>query len=66
VLQKINFDALKGEKIGLIGPNGSGKTTLLKILGGLIKPSSGKILINGGDKFKNLRQYSTTEIIFIR
>jgi ABC-type polysaccharide/polyol phosphate transport system ATPase subunit len=46
-LQNISFQLRKGESIGLIGENGSGKSTLLKILSGLIKPSSGEVVING-------------------
>lgn len=46
-LYNINLSIKKGEIIGIIGPNGSGKTTLLKMLGGTIKPSSGKIKIFG-------------------
>lgn len=39
----------RGEFTALVGPSGSGKTTLLNMLGGLYKPTSGKILINGVD-----------------
>ncbi len=37
----------KGEIVSIVGPSGCGKTTLLSMIAGLIKPSSGKILING-------------------
>ncbi|NPC91590.1 ABC transporter ATP-binding protein [Bacillus sp. WMMC1349] len=47
ILKDIDFTVNKGEIVGLLGPNGSGKTTLIKLLTGLIKKSSGDILING-------------------
>lgn len=43
----INFSLNKGEVAGFIGPNGSGKSTTMKAICGLIKPSSGRILIDG-------------------
>ena len=45
----LSFSAEGGELIGLVGPNGAGKSTLLKMLAGLIKPSSGKVLLDGTD-----------------
>ena len=48
VLNKINFDIKEGEFISIIGPSGCGKTTLLKIIGGLIKPTSGDLTVRGG------------------
>ncbi len=44
-----NLEIHSGDFIMVQGPSGSGKSTLLKILGGLIKPSTGKILFNGQD-----------------
>lgn len=49
VLKKINFEINKGELVVLIGPSGCGKTTSLKMINKLIKPTSGKIYINGRD-----------------
>lgn len=46
-LRGIDLEIEKGKIVGLLGPNGSGKTTLMKIAAGLIKPSSGEILIEG-------------------
>ncbi len=43
-LSDISFSIPKGSILGLLGPNGAGKTTLLRILTGIIKPDSGKIL----------------------
>jgi len=47
VLEHLNFEMKKGDKIGLIGPNGSGKTTFLHILMGLLPISSGTVHITG-------------------
>lgn len=47
VLSDINLKVDSGEFIAIIGPNGGGKTTLLKLILGLLKPSSGKILVFG-------------------
>jgi Cu-processing system ATP-binding protein len=52
----ISFEIKHGETFALLGPNGSGKTTTLKCVAGLIKPSSGKIRIDGFDVWKNPRQ----------
>jgi ABC-2 type transport system ATP-binding protein len=45
----VNFDVRKGEVLGFLGPNGSGKTTCIRMLLGLIRPSSGKVLVNDLD-----------------
>lgn len=52
-IQKINLDISKGELIGLIGPDGAGKTTLLRLLVGLLKPTSGRVWIEGIDMSQN-------------
>lgn len=46
ILQDVSIDVLSGEVVGIIGPSGSGKSTLLSILGGLLRPDSGEILIS--------------------
>jgi NitT/TauT family transport system ATP-binding protein len=46
-LENIELDLRPGEFISLIGPSGCGKSTLLRIIGDLIEPSEGQILING-------------------
>lgn len=46
-LQDISLQICAGERIALIGPTGSGKSTFLEVLGGLAKPSSGKVFYEG-------------------
>jgi sodium transport system ATP-binding protein len=48
-VDRISFDVREGEVFGLLGPNGAGKTTTLRLLGTLLKPSSGTAIINGFD-----------------
>lgn len=48
-LDNINLTIRQGEYIGLIGMNGSGKSTLVRLLNGLIKPTTGKVIIDGLD-----------------
>lgn len=48
-LSNVSFTIEEGEFVGLIGHTGSGKSTLIQHLNGLLKPTSGKILINGLD-----------------
>lgn len=46
VLNDINIEIIKGDKIGIVGKTGSGKSTFLNLLCGLLKPNQGKIKIN--------------------
>ena len=43
-LKGINFRLQRGEVVGVIGPNGAGKTTLLAVLGGVLKPTEGRVV----------------------
>lgn len=49
ILQDINLELLPGRVYALTGPNGSGKTTLAKIIMGLVRPTSGRVLWDGHD-----------------
>lgn len=49
VLHGITLDIFRGDVIAVLGPNGAGKTTLVKHAIGLLKPSRGKVLVNGKD-----------------
>lgn len=61
-LDNVNLEIDNGEFIGLIGHTGSGKSTLIQHINALIKPSDGKVLLNGEDinadkkKLKDIRQ----------
>ncbi len=46
-LNNANLTLEKGKVLGLLGPNGSGKTTFIKIAAGILRPSSGELLIDG-------------------
>ncbi len=46
LLNDVSLTVADGETFGLIGPNGSGKTTLLRVLAGLRKPKSGRVLVD--------------------
>ena len=50
-LDNVSFSVNKGEFIAIIGPSGSGKSTLLHILGGVGKPTSGKVYMDGSDVY---------------
>ena len=52
-VKNINFKINKGTIVGLLGPNGSGKSTTIGMILGLIKPSSGAVIING----QNIEKY---------
>jgi ABC-2 type transport system ATP-binding protein len=45
-VKNINFSIFKGQTIGLLGPNGCGKSTTIGMLLGLIKPTTGTVIIN--------------------
>ncbi|MBT2814679.1 ABC transporter ATP-binding protein [Staphylococcus coagulans] len=60
VLNNINFEVNPGEFVILNGASGSGKSTLLSIIGGLLSPTDGQVLLNG-EAFNHLNQSELTE-----
>lgn len=68
-LQGLDLSVAKGEMLGVIGASGSGKSTLLNVLGGLDKPSAGKVIVNGknllGATDRELDRYRRTQVGFV-
>ena len=68
-LQGLDLTIQRGELMGIVGASGSGKTTLLNILGGLDRPSAGRLMVNGRDLLKApdlvLDEYRRTRVGFV-
>ncbi|MEO0292688.1 MAG: ABC transporter ATP-binding protein [candidate division WOR-3 bacterium] len=62
VLEGINLEVRRGDFITITGPSGSGKSTLLNIMGGLLHPDEGEVLLEG----KSLYEYQDKELARIR
>ena len=52
-VKNVNMKIKQGEIVGYLGPNGAGKSTTIKMMSGILKPSKGKILVNGIDPYRN-------------
>src|SRR5262245_1070623 len=48
-VEDLSFEVGSGEIVGLIGPNGAGKTTTLRTLAGILKPTAGRVIVDGYD-----------------
>ena len=46
-LQGVSFEVMRGDSVGMVGLNGSGKSTMLKVIAGVLKPTEGKVAVNG-------------------
>ena len=55
-LKSVNLNIKKGEIFAMLGPNGAGKTTLISIICGIVKPSSGKVTVDGFDIIDDYRE----------
>lgn len=68
-LENTNFGIDKGELVVIVGPSGAGKTTALNILGGMDKPTAGKVLVDGKEisklNNKQLIEYRRNDIGFV-
>ncbi len=56
VVDNFNLEIEKGRIYGVIGPNGAGKTTFFKMLAGLVKPTSGEIIVSTGESLEKFRE----------
>jgi ABC-2 type transport system ATP-binding protein len=52
-VNKLSLNVAAGEIYGFIGPNGAGKTTTIRMMGGILAPTAGKIIIGGRDMDKD-------------
>ena len=58
-LKNINLDIKKGEIFAMLGPNGAGKTTLINIICGIVKPTYGKVSVEGFDIIDDYKETRT-------
>jgi ABC-type lipoprotein export system ATPase subunit/bifunctional DNA-binding transcriptional regulator/antitoxin component of YhaV-PrlF toxin-antitoxin module len=68
-LQGLELTVQRGELMGIVGASGSGKTTLMNVLGGLVRPSAGKAIVDGHDLLKlsdaQINKYRREKVGFV-
>ncbi|MBE3039576.1 MAG: ATP-binding cassette domain-containing protein, partial [Chloroflexi bacterium] len=68
-LQGLDLEVPRGELLGIVGASGSGKSTLMNILGGMDRPSAGKVTVDGNDLLKmsdnDHSRYRRTKVGFV-
>ncbi len=68
-LQGLELTVQRGELMGIVGASGSGKSTLMNVLGGLVRPSAGKALVDGHDLLKlsdaHINKYRREKVGFV-
>jgi ABC-type lipoprotein export system ATPase subunit len=68
-LQGLDLEVRRGEMLGIVGASGSGKSTLMNILGGLDRPSAGRVSVDGNDllklSYESINQYRRTKVGFV-
>ena len=68
-LQGLDLTVKKGELVGVVGASGSGKTTLMNVLGGLVRPSAGQVIVDGANLLqmrpRQLTAYRQEQVGFV-
>ncbi|MFP4325834.1 MAG: ABC transporter ATP-binding protein [Desulfonatronovibrio sp.] len=64
-LADISFNVRKGEILGLIGPNGAGKSTIFNCISGVLKPTSGNMLFEAGDRKIRINGYKPEKMTYL-
>ena len=68
-LQGLDLEVRRGEMLGIVGASGSGKSTLMNILGGLDRPSAGRVWVDGNDllklSYEAINHYRRTKVGFV-
>lgn len=57
-VENVNLSINKGERVAIVGQNGAGKTTTVKLMNGLLKPTHGRVIVNG----KDTKDFTTAQI----